>query len=66
MNWEKFEENWNETKAKFKEHWGRLTDNDLTIIAGKRNQLIEKLQERYGMTDEEAETQLEHFLKRPF
>jgi len=64
MKWDQFEENWRQLKGRLKEHWGRLSDNDLDAIAGKRDQLIERLQERYGMTNEEAQTQLEVFLKR--
>jgi uncharacterized protein YjbJ (UPF0337 family) len=64
MKWDQFEENWQQLRGRLKEHWGRLSDNDLDAIAGKRDQLIERLQERYGMTNEEAQTQLEVFLKR--
>jgi uncharacterized protein YjbJ (UPF0337 family) len=41
-------------KGSVKQRWGRLTDDDLDVIAGKRDQLIGKIQERYGMTKEDA------------
>ena len=50
-----------EMVAKAKEKWGDLTDDDLTVIAGKRDQLVGKIQERYGIAKEEAEKQVEEF-----
>jgi uncharacterized protein YjbJ (UPF0337 family) len=47
----------------FNQKWGRLTNDDWTIVEGKRNQLVGKLQERYGITREEAERQLGEFEK---
>ena len=43
------------------EKWGKLTDDDLTVIAGKRDQLAGKLQERYGYGKEQAEKELDDF-----
>lgn len=47
-----------------KEQWGKLTDDDLDIIEGKRDQLIGKLQERYGLSKDEAERQIDDFHSR--
>jgi uncharacterized protein YjbJ (UPF0337 family) len=44
-----------------KEKWGKLTDDDLTVIAGNRDQLIGKIQERYGITTEVAEQQVKEW-----
>jgi uncharacterized protein YjbJ (UPF0337 family) len=55
MNWDRIEGNWKQLKGKAKEQWGKLTDDDLTIIAGKRDQLSGKLQERYGYAKDEAD-----------
>ncbi|HUK24091.1 MAG TPA: CsbD family protein [Terriglobales bacterium] len=59
MNWDQIEGKWKQAKGAVKEKWGRLTDGDLDVIAGKRDQLIGKIQERYGITKEEAQTQVE-------
>jgi len=48
MNWDQIAGNWTQFTGKVKEQWGKLTDDDLTAIAGKRDQLAGKLQERYG------------------
>jgi uncharacterized protein YjbJ (UPF0337 family) len=48
MDWNRVEGNWKQVKGKVKEQWGRLTDDDLDVIAGRRDQLEGKLQERYG------------------
>jgi uncharacterized protein YjbJ (UPF0337 family) len=49
------EGNWKQLKGTIKEWWGRLTDDDLMIIEGNRDQLVGRLQERYGWTREQAE-----------
>jgi uncharacterized protein YjbJ (UPF0337 family) len=56
--WEKFKGSWNQTKGAVKEQWGKLTDDDLLEIEGRRDQLVGKIQTRYGITKEEAETQV--------
>ena len=58
MNQDRIEGNWLQFKGKVKEQWGRLTDDDLDVIAGKRDQLLGKIQERHGITQEEAEKQV--------
>ena len=56
--WEKIKGSWNQTKGAVKEQWGKLTDNDLLEIEGRRDQLIGKLQTRYGISREQAEAQV--------
>jgi uncharacterized protein YjbJ (UPF0337 family) len=56
--WEKFKGSWNQTKGAVKEQWGKLTDDDLLEIEGRRDQLVGKIQARYGITREEAESQV--------
>ena len=48
MNWDRIEGNWKQFTGNVKEQWGKLTDDDLTAIKGKRDQLEGKIQERYG------------------
>ncbi len=50
MNKDTFEGNWKQFKGKVKEEWGKLTDDDLDIVEGQRDQLAGRLQERYGLT----------------
>jgi uncharacterized protein YjbJ (UPF0337 family) len=59
MNWDQVEGQWKQLKGKVKEKWGKLTDDDLTVIGGKRDQLCGKLQQRYGYSKEEAERHVE-------
>ncbi len=56
--WEKFKGSWSQTKGAVKEQWGKLTDDDLLEIEGRRDQLVGKIQTRYGITREEAESQV--------
>lgn len=48
MNKDEAYGNWKQFKGKVKEQWGKLTDDDMTVIEGKRDQLVGKIQERYG------------------
>ena len=52
---------WNVLKGKVKETWGKLTDDDIAEIGGKKDQLIGKLQKKYGYTKEEAAKQVNEF-----
>jgi len=63
MNWDQVEGKWKQSKGKFREKWGKLTDDDLTVISGKREQLVGRLQERYGIAKEEAERQADAFVQ---
>lgn len=63
MNEDLYKAKWNQFKGKVKEKWGKLTDDDITIISGKRDQLIGKLQERYGYQRERAERELNEWEK---
>jgi uncharacterized protein YjbJ (UPF0337 family) len=63
MNWDQFEGNWKQLSGKAKERWGKLTDDDLTRIAGKKDQLVGVIQERYGIKKEEAQKELDEFYK---
>jgi uncharacterized protein YjbJ (UPF0337 family) len=58
MNWDRVEGNWKQFSGKVKEKWGKLTDDDLTVIDGKQDQLVGRIQERYGVAKDEAEKQV--------
>ncbi|HTN35115.1 MAG TPA: CsbD family protein [Marinobacter sp.] len=55
MNKDIVEGNWKQLKGKVRENWGKLTDDDLDKIAGRRDNFIGKVQEKYGMKKDEAE-----------
>jgi len=58
MNWDRIKGNWKQAKGKVIEQWGKLTDDDFDVVAGRREQLAGKIQERYGCAKDEAERQL--------
>ena len=64
MNKDQVEGNWKQLKGKVKEQWGKLTDNDLTIVEGNMDQLAGRVQERYGVQRDEAEKQIKEFRQR--
>lgn len=63
MNWDRVEGNWKQLKGKAREKWGKLTDNDFEAIAGKKDQLIGRIQERYGISKDEAQKQADEWVK---
>lgn len=61
MNWDQIAGNWKQAKGTVKQKWGQLTDDDLTTIGGKRDQLVGRVQERYGIAKDEAERQVKEW-----
>jgi len=58
MNWDRIEGNWNQYKGSAKQQWGKLTDDQLNVASGKRDVLVGKIQEAYGISKDEAEKQM--------
>ena len=58
MNWDQAKGQWTQMKGSVRKQWGKLTDDDLDVIAGEREKLVGKIQERYGIAKEEAEKQI--------
>lgn len=64
MNWDIVEGNWKQFVGKVRQQWAKLTDDDLDLIAGKREELAGRVQERYGITRDLAEQQIKEWEKR--
>ena len=64
MNWDRIEGDWKQLKGNVKVRWGKLTDDQLDVIAGKRDVLAGKIQEAYGISKDEAEKQLTEWQER--
>ncbi|HZU21437.1 MAG TPA: CsbD family protein, partial [Terriglobales bacterium] len=60
-NWDIIEGRWKQLKGSLKQQWGKLTDSDVEILAGSKDQLVGKIQERYGCSKDEAERQVEEW-----
>ena len=58
MNSDMIAGNWKQLTGKVKEQWGKLTDDDMTVIEGKRDQLVGRVQERYGIAKDKAEEEV--------
>ena len=58
MNWDIFKGNWTQLRGRIREQWGKLTDDQLDVIEGRRDMLLGKLQEAYGVTEDEADRQV--------
>jgi uncharacterized protein YjbJ (UPF0337 family) len=63
MNWDRIEGNWKQFKGKARQQWGKLTDDDLDVIEGKRTELSGRLQQRYGYAKDQAEREIDDWLK---
>lgn len=63
MSWNVIEGNWKQFKGKIKETWGELTDDEIDQIAGKRDILLGKIQEKYGVAQNEADKRIRDFEK---
>jgi uncharacterized protein YjbJ (UPF0337 family) len=61
MNWDRIAGNWKQLKGKARTQWGKLTDDDLEVAAGNRDELIGRIQARYGITKEEAARQVDEW-----
>jgi uncharacterized protein YjbJ (UPF0337 family) len=61
MNWDIAKGQWKQFRGQVKEQWGKLTDDDLDQIEGKRDQLLGAVQKRYGIAKDEAEGQINKF-----
>jgi uncharacterized protein YjbJ (UPF0337 family) len=64
MNWDRVEGNWKQVKGRFKEKWGKLTDDQLDVIAGRRDQLVGAIQESYGVARDQAEREVSEWEAR--
>jgi len=62
MNKDILEGNWMQIRGRIKETWGRLTDDELDQIQGRKDRLVGKLQEKYGYNRQMAEQQVREFL----
>ncbi|MCB1477910.1 MAG: CsbD family protein [Tepidamorphaceae bacterium] len=64
MNWNQIEGNWEQFKGKVQGQWGRLTNDDLDVVAGRRKELAGKIQERYGESQEAADKAIDSWLNK--
>jgi uncharacterized protein YjbJ (UPF0337 family) len=63
MNADQLQGKWKEVKGQVRERWGKLTDDDLDVIAGQQEQLIGRIQTRYGIQKEQAQKQVDEWMK---
>lgn len=61
MNSDQFEGKWKQLKGSVKQRWAKLTDDDLTALSGKKDELVGRIQERYGITREQAEREADEW-----
>jgi len=63
MSWDQIQVNWMQFKGKVRDNWVKLTDEDITRIAGRRTELANRLRARYGFAKAEADREIEAWTK---
>ena len=63
MNWDMIEGDWKQFAGKARQKWGKLTDSDWQVVAGKKDELVGRIQERYGIARDEARKQADEWAK---
>jgi len=61
MNWDQVQGKWKQMKGQAKTRWGKLTDDDLDVIAGQKDQLVGRIQERYGIQKDQAQREVDEW-----
>ena len=64
MNWDIVQGNWTQWKGRLKEKWGDLTDDDIQMLDGRKDQLAGKIQERYGIARDQADREIDEWTER--
>lgn len=64
MNWDQIKGNWKQIKGQARQQWGKLTDDDVEVAQGQREELVGRIQERYGITKDDAEKQVSDWERR--
>lgn len=64
MNWDEIQGNWKQLKGKVRSHWGKLTDDDVEVVNGKRTELLGVLQKRYGHAKDQGEREIDSWIKQ--
>ena len=62
MNWDVLKGKWEQFTGQLRSQWGKLTDDDWTLVGGKKDALVGKLQERYGYQKDKAEKEVDEFI----
>jgi uncharacterized protein YjbJ (UPF0337 family) len=65
MNWDTMEGQWHQVKGAVKAKWAKITDSDLSLLNGKKEEVLGKIQERYGVSKDQAEKQVDDWMKEP-
>jgi uncharacterized protein YjbJ (UPF0337 family) len=63
MDWNQVQGQWKQLKGKAKIKWGKLTDDEIDVAEGRRDELVGKIQQRYGIARDQAEREVDDWMK---
>lgn len=63
MDWNQIQGQWKQLKGKAKIKWGKLTDDEIDVIEGRRDELVGKIQQRYGIAKDQAEREVDDWMR---
>jgi uncharacterized protein YjbJ (UPF0337 family) len=63
MDWNQIQGQWKQVKGKAKAKWGKLTDDEIDIVEGRRDELVGKIQQRYGIAKDQAEKEVDDWMR---
>jgi uncharacterized protein YjbJ (UPF0337 family) len=64
MRWDEIQKAWPEVKSQIRLHWCRLSDEDLEQSGGRRDRIVDRIEQCYGVRKANVERELDRLIER--